>query len=696
MTLIRALGILLVSIALLAPLSRGSPTGEGPGMRALQALIASAPSGATLRVPQGVYTGPIVIDKPLTLISEGAVLDGQGQGTIVRVTAPDVMLKGFVLKNSGRSLAHEDSAILVEAPRAIIEENTLSDVLFGIYLKDAPGSVIRRNKIVGLDVSEAERGDAIRVWYSSDVLIQENETYNARDAIIWYSQNVSVWGNRFVGGRYGIHLMYAQEIRIEENALLKNFVGIYAMYSRGVTIAKNLSLGHRGPSGYGIGLKDSDSVSVAENLIADNSVGVFVDNSPSAPETPVVFRKNLFAYNETAVMMLPSVRGDLFTENSFIENFEHVGITGGGQLVGNLWERNFWGDYLGYDADGDGLGDLPYKSERLVEDLLDRHPQMKLFLYSPAIQALEFAARALPIFQPQPKLIDPQPLMTPVLPTLEFARAASLRSGMPQAATGWLLFVGISLIIGFGWGVVCWLIPHPLLPSPSKGRGAGGEGEIVVRGLTKRFGHVIAVENLSFTVRAGEALALWGPNGAGKSTVLHCLLGLLRYDGAIALDGLDPHRQGKEVRRLLGFVPQQIQIPDDFTVGEALLFFARLKGVLREAVPPVIQRLGLDKFLHKRIGTLSGGMKQRVALAIALLGDPPILLLDEPTASLDTQTRKEFLQLLNELKSSGKTLIFSSHHHNEILAVADRVLVLEQGRLVQIEHIDGRGGSELL
>lgn len=694
MKLARAVSILLVSIALLVPLSRGGATGEGPGVRALQALIASAPSGATLRVPQGVYTGPIVIDKPLTLISEGAVLDGHGQGTIVHVTAPDVTLKGFVLKNSGRSLAHEDSAILVEAPRATIEENTLSDVLFGIYLKNAPGSVIRRNKIVGVDLSEAERGDAIRVWYSSDVLIQENETYNARDAIIWYSQNVSVWGNRFVGGRYGIHLMYAQEIRIEENVLLKNFVGIYAMYSRGVTIAKNLFLGHRGPSGYGIGLKDSDSVSVAENVIADNSVGVFVDNSPSAPEAPVVFRKNLFAYNETAVMMLPSVRGDLFTENSFIENFEHVGVAGGGQLVGNLWERNFWGDYLGYDADGDGLGDLPYKSERLVEDLLDRHPQMKLFLYSPAIQALEFAARALPIFQPQPKLIDPQPLMTPVLPTLEFAREAPPQRVMP--VTGGLLLVGISLIFGFGWGVLRVLAPHPQPLSPVRERGARGEGEIVVRGLTKRFGPVIAVENLSFTVRAGEALALWGPNGAGKSTVLHCLLGLLRYDGAIELDGLDPHRQGKEARRLLGFVPQQIQIPDDFTVGEALLFFARLKGVLREAVPPVIQRLGLDKFLYKRIGTLSGGMKQRLALAIALLGDPPILLLDEPTASLDTQTREEFLQLLNELKSSGKTLIFSSHRQDEILAVADRVLVLEQGRLVQIEHIDGRGVSELL
>ncbi len=498
--------------------------------------------------------------------------------------------------------------------------------------------------------------------------------------------------NRFAGGRYGIHLMYAKEIRIEENTLLQNFVGVYAMYSQGITIQKNLLAGHRGPSGYGIGLKDTDDALISENAIVGNSVGVFVDNSPSSSETSVFFRKNLFAYNETAVMMLPSVRGDVFTENSFIENFEQVGIAGGGQLEGNLWAKNFWGDYLGYDADGDGVGDLPYKSERLFEQLLDRHPQLRLFLYSPAIQALEFAARAVPLFQPQPKLTDPQPLMAPVLPALASANLRTSNAMPLEAVTGGLIIIALGAIFGFRWGFSRLL---PLTPFPQREEGKGGrgqergEGQIAVRNLTKRFGPVTAVDDLSFTVNAGEAVALWGPNGAGKSTVLHCLLGLVRYDGTIELGGYDPRRYGKETRRLIGFVPQQIQIPDGFTVWEALTFFARLKRVSADAIPKVMQRLGLEADAHKRVNTLSGGMKQRVALAVALLGDPPILLLDEPTASLDAQTRQDFLRLLLELKRSGKTLLFSSHRQDEIFAIADRVLVLEQGRLARIEQIEG-------
>jgi len=650
----------------------------------------------------------------LTLLGDGqAVLDGLGRGTVVHIIAPDVTVRGFVIKNSGRSLAHEDSGILVEAPRARIEENELSDVLFGIYLKNAPGSIIRANRVRGLDVPEAERGDALRLWYSSDVLIESNQTYNARDAIIWYSARVTVRANRFQGGRYGVHLMYCKEITIESNLLSKNFVGVYAMYTQNLTLRQNLSLGHRGPSGYGIGLKDTDNAQIVENVIADNSVGAFIDNSPSESNSSVLFRRNLFAYNETAVLMFPSVRGDVFTENSFIENFEQVGIAGGGEPHGNSWTQNYWGDYLGYDADNDGIGDLVYKSERLFEHLIDRHPQLRLFLYSPAIQALEFAARALPIFKPQPKLTDPRPLMDPLLPTLALGRLEAHESAPVGVIVALLGALGV--IFGFGWGFLRRLAPKsssppapPTSPQPSpqaeRERVRSGEGStgvrglegweygnpmIVVRGLTKRFGPVTAVEDLSFTVEAGEAVALWGPNGAGKSTVLHCLLGIVRYDGTIELGGCDPHRHGKAARRLVGFVPQQIHLPEDFTVREVVDFFARLKGASPETIPGVLERLGLAAHAEKRVGTLSGGMKQRVALAVALLGDPPILLLDEPTASSDAQSRSDFLYLLGELKRSGKTLLFSSHRQDEILSLADRVLILEQGRLVRIEQIAG-------
>lgn len=206
---------------------------------------------------------------------------------------------------------------------------------------------------------------------------------------------------------------------------------------------------------------------------------------------------------------------------------------------------------------------------------------------------------------------------------------------------------------------------------------------IKVRNLTKRFGRFTAVDDLSFTMRAGEAVALWGANGAGKTTAVRCLLNLFPFEGEIIVNGLDTRRNSKEVRRLIGFVPQELSFHDDMTVAETLIFYARLKKVPDGFdFEPLLEQVRLTPHVHKRVGELSGGLKQRLALAAALLSDPPILLLDEPTASLDIRSREEFLVLLRSLKRAGKTMIFSSHHLEEVTALADRVLLLEDGRLV--------------
>jgi len=206
---------------------------------------------------------------------------------------------------------------------------------------------------------------------------------------------------------------------------------------------------------------------------------------------------------------------------------------------------------------------------------------------------------------------------------------------------------------------------------------------IAVNNLTKRFGRFTALEDLSFTVGAGEAVALWGANGAGKTTAVRCLLNLFPFEGQITIKGLDVRRQSVEVRRLIGFVPQELSFHDDMSVAETLIFYARLKKVPDGYdFGPLLEQVHLTPHFKKRVGELSGGLKQRLALAVALLSDPPILVLDEPTASLDIRAREEFLLLLRLLKGQGKTMIFSSHHLDEITALADRVLLLEGGRLV--------------
>jgi ABC-type multidrug transport system ATPase subunit len=214
-------------------------------------------------------------------------------------------------------------------------------------------------------------------------------------------------------------------------------------------------------------------------------------------------------------------------------------------------------------------------------------------------------------------------------------------------------------------------------PSPTSGQ------LIQVTNLTKNFGSLTAVDGLSFTVSAGEAVAFWGANGAGKTTAVRCLLNLIPFAGTIIINGKDVSRAGKIVRREIGFVPQELTFHDALSVTETLTFYARLKKVpAGYDFMPLLDRLELAAHIHKPIHDLSGGLKQRLALALALLSDPPILILDEPTANLDIRAREEFLLYLHELKQNGKTLVFSSHRLEEITALADRVLLLEAGRLV--------------
>ncbi|MHC5001580.1 MAG: ABC transporter ATP-binding protein [Planctomycetota bacterium] len=205
---------------------------------------------------------------------------------------------------------------------------------------------------------------------------------------------------------------------------------------------------------------------------------------------------------------------------------------------------------------------------------------------------------------------------------------------------------------------------------------------IRVTNLTKSYGRFVAVRELSFTVAPGEAVALWGANGAGKTTVIRCLLGLLRHAGCIEIAGRDVRREGRAARRALGYVPQELALYDDLRLDELLRFFGRLKTAPPERGPFVLEAVGLADHRRKRVRELSGGMKQRLALATALLADPPLLVLDELTANLDTAAQQGFLGLLRDQKRLGKTVLFTSHRLEEVLGLADRALVLEAGRLV--------------
>lgn len=204
---------------------------------------------------------------------------------------------------------------------------------------------------------------------------------------------------------------------------------------------------------------------------------------------------------------------------------------------------------------------------------------------------------------------------------------------------------------------------------------------IVANNLTKRYGKVTALDAVSFVITAGESVALWGANGAGKTTTLRCLLGIQGFEGQLTVNGLDVHHQGKAARAVIGYVPQEASFYD-LSIIETLRFYARLKKTPASRIPEVLEQVQLAEHSHKHISMLSGGMKQRLALAVALLADPPVLILDEPTANLDVKAQRDFIHTIQALNQAGKTIVFSSHRLDEVLALASRVLVLADGQLM--------------
>lgn len=200
--------------------------------------------------------------------------------------------------------------------------------------------------------------------------------------------------------------------------------------------------------------------------------------------------------------------------------------------------------------------------------------------------------------------------------------------------------------------------------------------------VTKRYGRNVALNEASFALDRGSIIALLGPNGAGKTTTFKCILGVTRFDGRISVAGQAVKRAGKAVRNLIGYLPQTAAFLGDDTCSNALRFLADLRGIPESRVDELLERVRLTDQRDVPGDQLSGGMRQRLALAAALLSDPPLLLLDEPTANLDAESRLEFNELLVQLRGEEKTIVLSTHFVEHVAPLADRVILLKNGEVV--------------
>jgi ABC-2 type transport system ATP-binding protein len=220
---------------------------------------------------------------------------------------------------------------------------------------------------------------------------------------------------------------------------------------------------------------------------------------------------------------------------------------------------------------------------------------------------------------------------------------------------------------------------------------------ISVTSLSKKYGRFVAVDNLSFEVQEGEVLGFLGPNGAGKTTTMRMITGYLPPShGRVKIGGNDLYDRPVEAKRLIGYLPENPPLYPEMTVRRYLRFVGALKDVpaskMRAAVDRAIERTRLGEVADKRIAKLSKGFKQRVGLAQALVHEPPVLILDEPTSSLDPKQRTEVRELIADLKGSH-TVLLSTHILPEVSEVADRVFIIDRGKVMAVdtpEHLGDR------
>ncbi len=227
---------------------------------------------------------------------------------------------------------------------------------------------------------------------------------------------------------------------------------------------------------------------------------------------------------------------------------------------------------------------------------------------------------------------------------------------------------------------------------------------IEVQNLRKSFGDIVAVDGVTFGINSGEAFGLLGPNGAGKTTTINMMVGILPTDqGSVSVDGAeDPTRPA--VRCKFGIAPQSLSLYDNLTAQENLAFFGKLYGLhgsrLQERVDWALELASLEDRRKHRVKTFSGGMQRRLNLAAALVHEPEVLFLDEPTVGVDPQSRNHIFEQIQQLKSGGLTIIYTTHYMEEAARLCDRVAIIDHGKLLALDTvpnlIDAHGGESLV
>ena len=394
----------------------------------LQSLLDAAQPGETVRVPAGTHQGNLRITRPVHLVGEpGAILQGDGTGYVIHGLAAGVTVEGLEIRGSGTDLSADHAGIRIEGDDAVIRDNTLRDVLHGIYVKGAFRAVIERNTILGwstVPMVESENGDlcstgtdkrgnGIHLWNSAHNVIRRNFVTGMRDGIyLSFARESLIAENYATTCRYGLHYMYSDSNEIADNVFRENAAGAALMFSKNLTIRGNQFSDHSGQRAGGVVLHSVDYSQIAENLIRNNRAGLYFQNCNGN-----TFTRNRVVKNYIGMRLTGSSLSNVFLENTNRGNLHNVDLAGND--LSNRWDDgkrgNYWQNSASPDLDGDGVGEWPHREADILGPHRHDFPLVGLLSASPFVQAVQFAFQRAPV-PGLPVIRDNRPLRREATP----------------------------------------------------------------------------------------------------------------------------------------------------------------------------------------------------------------------------------------------------------------------------------------
>ena len=375
----------------------------------ITAAIARAQAGDTITVTRGRYEENLLIDKPLTLKGlDRPTINSALKGDTIRITSPDVTIENLIIADSGDDLTAQNAGIYIQpgADRVTVRNCDIAYSLFGLWIEGVKDVRIIGNLITGKrDYPSAQRGNGIQLYNTTGAHIEGNHISFARDGIyVDVSHNAIFRKNRIHDTRYGTHYMNSYYNVWEDNDVYRNRGGLALMETRNQIVRNNRAWNN---SDHGIMLRTIQDSTIENNIVAGNQRGMFIYDAEYN-----VLRNNLVVDNDVGVHLWAGSINNQVENNDFVNNRQQIRYVSTRDEKWGAEGGNYWSNYVGWDRNGDGRGDVPYEANDVVDQLVWRMPVVKLLMNSPALQTLRLVAQQFPLLR-APSIVDPRPQMRP-------------------------------------------------------------------------------------------------------------------------------------------------------------------------------------------------------------------------------------------------------------------------------------------